>query len=323
MNGRLDIIIVNWNSGDQLYKCLSSIELTEKENFTLNKVIVVDNASTDNSIEGLENINIPLQVIRNTSNRGFAAACNQGTKNSKSDYILFLNPDTELYKNSLSDALKFMQKPENSNFSICGIQLLDNYGKVSRTCARFPTTKIFASKMLLLNKLFPKIFPSHKMSEWDHCNTQEVDQVIGAFFLIRRKLFEQLGGFDERYFVYFEEVDLSYRAYKLGYKNIYLASVQAYHKGGGTSERVKATRLFYSLRSRILYGFKHFNPLSAWMLFFATILIEPFSRLILAVLHHSFKEAKETIQGYLMLIKDLPNIVRKIKNEDTISTKIS
>ena len=306
----LDIIIVNWNAGNQLYECLKSIEATCRDGFRLYRVLVVDNASMDGSADRLGDINLPLIVIRNVQNRGFAAACNQGAKESNADYLLFLNPDTRLFKDSLIKPLVFMEQPENHKVGIAGIQLVDENGRIAQTCARFPMPGMFFSKMLGLNMLFSRYFPSHCMSEWDHGQTREVDQVMGAFFMIRRQLFKTMGGFDERFFVYFEEVDLSRRAYNKGCKTVYLADAQAYHKGGGTSEQVKATRMFYSLRSRILYGYKHFSWFSATLLMTGTLFVEPFSRFVLAVGWRSAKEAKETINGYVMLWRAIPELFR-------------
>lgn len=307
----LDIIIVNWNAGNQLYECLKSIEAAHRDGFKLSRVVVVDNASTDGSADDcLDNMDLPLVIIRNAQNLGFAAACNQGATGSIADYLLFLNPDTKLFPESLSIPIRFMEQPENAKIGICGIQLVDNQGEVTRTCARFPTPSMFFSKMFGLNTLFPRYFPSHFMSEWDHCKTCEVDQVIGAFFLIRRKLFETIGEFDEHFFVYFEEVDLSYRIHNAGWKTIYLADAKAYHKGGGTSEQVKATRMFYSLRSRIIYGYKHFGWISATLLTAGTLFLETFSRLALAIARRSNREVQETIKGYGMLWCAMPELFR-------------
>lgn len=312
----LDIIIVNWNAIAHLRDCLESIKAMRGNGFKLNRVVVVDNASTDGSVDCVDDIDLPLFVIRNAQNRGFAAACNQGATDSRSDYLLFLNPDTRLFEDSLIKPLVFMEQPENQKIGITGIQLLDEDGRVARTCARFPKPAMFFSKMLGLNMLFPRQFPSHFMSEWNHEDTREVDQVMGAFFLIRRHLFETLNGFDEQFFVYFEEVDLSYRAKNAGWKTVYLADAKVYHKGGGTSEQVKATRMFYSLRSRILYGYKHFGWLSATPLMAGTLFVEPISRLALAVWKRSGREAKETIKGYVMLWCALPELLLRIMSGD-------
>jgi hypothetical protein len=312
----LDVVIVNWNAGDQLRDCLESIETTRRDGFRLNSVVVVDNASTDGSADCLDDIDLPLVVIRNDQNRGFAAACNQGAKDSKAEYLLFLNPDTRLFEDSLIKPLAFMEQPENYKIGITGIQLVNENGQISRNCARFLTPSILFSKMFGLNMLFPRYFPSYFMNEWGHGETREVDHVMGAFFMIRRKLFETMGGFDERFFVYLEDLDLSYRANNAGWKTVYLADAQAYHKGGGTSEQVKATRMSYSLRSRILYGYKHFGWFPATLLMAGTLFLEPFSRLALAIGRGSGREAKETFKGYAMLWHTVPELLLRIMSGD-------
>jgi GT2 family glycosyltransferase len=130
-----------------------------------------------------------------------------------------------------------------------------------------------------------------------------VDQVMGAFFLVRRSLFEDLKGFDERFFVYYEEVDFARRASTLGWSSFYLAQAQAFHSGGGTSRQVKAKRLFYFLRSGILYAFKHFSPIAASLVLFVTLLLEPLSRTALAVVRRSWSSLPETWSAYLMLYR--------------------
>lgn len=308
----LNIIIVNWNSGNQLYDCLKSVEQTKKVNFKLNKVIVVDNNSSDNSLDNLDKINIPLKTIKNKKNKGFAAACNQGAKESNVDYLLFLNPDTKLYKVSLDRPISFID--ENQKIGVLSIQLVDDNNKVHKSCTMFPKYKNFIVSSLGLNKILPQKFNNHFMKKWNHKHNKSVDHVIGAFYLIRNSLFNELKGFDERFFVYLEDLDLSYRVNKRGYDVYYLSDVQAFHKGGGTSEQVKAARLFYSLRSRIQYSFKHFDKYQAIIVLLMTILIEPFTRTIYnLVLERSINNFKETIKGYYNLYKDLPNIFTKIQ----------
>src|SRR6266566_945961 len=251
---------------------------------------------------------VPVTVVRNDRNRGFAAACNQGAKNSNADYLLFLNPDTRLDQNALVDPIHFMEYPQNSTVGIVGIQLVDAQGHVTPTCARFPTVGRFLTKMVGLDRALPSVFTPHFMTEWDHRDSRPVDQVMGAYFLIRRSLFDKLGGFDERFFVYFEEVDLSVRARSGGWTTYYLSRVKSYHRGGGVTDQVKATRLFYSLRSRILYGYKHFGRVWGTLLLVTTVAIEPFSRLILALSRRSSSELGETLRAYLMLWGTLPRL---------------
>jgi GT2 family glycosyltransferase len=152
-----------------------------------------------------------------------------------------------------------------------------------------------------LSALAPRWFRSYPMVEWDHTETRHVDHVIGAFFLVRRRVFESLGGFDERFFMYLEDLDFSLRARQAGWRTTYLADVRAQHVGGGTSAQVKRARLFYALRSRFLYVRKHFAPLPAASLIAGTLLIEPFPRLVRALFRASPSEVGETLGAFAML----------------------
>jgi GT2 family glycosyltransferase len=307
----LDIIIVNWNAGLQLAQCISSLAVARRDDLDLQRVVVVDNASRDDSLDNIATSHAPLTVVRNDRNRGFAAACNQGARGSHADYLLFLNPDTRLYAESLTRPVRFLEAPENRTVGIAGVQLVDRLGHVSRTSARFPTAPRFIAKMFGIDRLWPRRFPPHFMVEWDHQSTREVDQVMGAFFLVRRSLFEELDGFDERFFVYFEEVDFSLRARARGWRTMFLSDAQAFHRGGGVSEQVKAARLFYSLRSRLLYACKHFSRLGATGVTLGTLFVEPFARLAAAAARGSGPEIGATIVAYAALFGGLVEMVRR------------
>jgi GT2 family glycosyltransferase len=302
----LDIIIVNWNSGQHLSHCLESVPAASQSGFQLAHITVVDNDSRDRSTEGLLQADLPLRVIRNGENRGFAAACNQGARGSRADYLLFLNPDVLLRAESLSIPMQFMEQAENRNVGICGIQLLNPQGRLARSCSRFPTPWIFYARMFGFDRLFPGRFSGHFLTEQDHRESKTVDQVMGAFFFVRRTVFESLCGFDERFFVYFEDLDFSYRAWQAGYSSYFLATAQALHHGGGCSEQVKAARLFYSLRSRILYTYKHFGWVAATGLLLGTLFVEPLSRVAWAGLRGSLREMGETMSAYGRFWLDLP-----------------
>jgi GT2 family glycosyltransferase len=202
-----------------------------------------------------------------------------------------------------------MDAPENAQVGICGVQLVNETGETERSCARFPAPGRLVAQSIGLDRLFKGL--SYSMINWVHDSNREVDQVMGAYFLVRKALFDKLGGFDERFFLYFEEVDFSYRAAQSGWKSIYLADVQAFHKGGGTSDQIKARRLFYILRSRLLYADKHFSLLGYLVVFVSTVLIEPLSRSALALGKRSWSELKETWQAYAMLWRWFPAWVSK------------
>lgn len=302
----LDIIVVNWNAGQQLHTCVDSIARYGVG--WVRRTIVVDNGSVDGSERSIDALP-GVTLIRAGVNLGFAKACNLGAQHTQAEYLLFLNPDAALYPDTLSKVMAYMQAPENAAVGICGVQLLDEAGQVSRCCARFPNVPGLVAHALGLSHFVPRW--GYFMAEWDHAETRRVDHVIGAFFLVRRSVFEALGGFDERFFVYLEDLDFSMRAHQAGWSSVFLAEAQAFHAGGGTSNQVRARRLFYSLRSRLLYAFKHFSWAGAWMVLLATLLFEPVSRSVLALLRRSWPTLKETWAAYGMLWRWLPQWVFK------------
>lgn len=296
----LHVVIVNWNTGKYLRNCITSLQrANELDPELIRSVVVVDNASSDDSMNLRGVKNFPLRIIRNSRNLGFAAACNQGARSSTASYILFLNPDSEISAETLRETVRFMQNPAHEKVGICGVRLIDENGKTARTCSRFPSLRIYLADALGLHFFLSRYFPSQTMHEWPHDETRYVDQVMGAYFCIRTSLFNKLGGFDERFFVYSEEVDLSYRAHQLGYASAFLANVAAFHKGCISSSNVKAKRLFYYLRSRMLFSFKHFNPVSALLFSATTLFLEPVSRLAYAGLgRRSMSGIVETLKGF-------------------------
>jgi GT2 family glycosyltransferase len=301
MSAEIDIIMINRNSGRLLLNSLRSIEGVDREGFHLSEIVVVDDCSYDDSLDGIDMIGLPIRLIRNDKRLGYGASCNRAAQCCRGDYILFLNTDTLLASDSLAVSLAYIEQPANRQVGIVGIMLLDDLGKVSRSCTRFPTAATYFVLMFGLNKIFPSVFPDHQMKEWDHLSTRQVDHVIGAFMLMRRSLFDELGGYDERFFVYMEDLDISLRASQRGQKSVYLSSAAACHSRGGTSEKAKVESMFFSLRSRIQYAFKHFGTLSALAVAVGTVLIEPFARLLLSVARRSSEEAGNTIKAYLRL----------------------
>ena len=297
------VVIVNWNSGAQLRECLQSFAAVADDDVAA-RVTVIDNASTDRSSEGLE-ASMPLAVVRNADNRGFGAACNQGAAGSEADFLLFLNPDTRLMPGSFAEPVRYLRAHENERVGIVGIQLVDADGRVARNTARAPTAWSMVGNSVGLDRLAPRLFPPHFVTEWAHDQTRTVDQVMGAFFLVRRSLFEALGGFDERFFVYYEDLDFSVRARAQGWQSVYLSTAQAFHRGQGTTEGATARRTFYFCRSRILYARKHFGALGALAVTLATLALEPLARLAAAP-----RSAGDTLRAFAMLWRDLPAIRR-------------
>ena len=228
MSSSLSIVIVNWNSGELLRECLASIAPSKSAlagAAQLHKVVIVDNGSNDGSQRAEDLRGLPIEWIQNAENRGFAAACNQGAAACETDLILFLNPDTRLFADSLRVAVEAFARPGHERVGIVGLALQDDSGQVVPSCARFPRAHHFLTHAVGIDRVWPQT--GHAMTEWDHLSTRRVDQVIGAFFMIRRSLFERLDGFDERFFVYFEEVDLARRAAQSGWASLHVAELLA------------------------------------------------------------------------------------------------
>ena len=253
---------------------------------------MVDNASQDGSASIDAPPDLHVVVIRNDRNLGFAAACNQGARACREPYILFLNPDTELDASSLSGPLQRLASDEAGRIGIIGIALIDARGERQRNVARFPTPMGMFGQAVGLDRLAPRLVRPQFLVDWDHLDTREVDQVPGAFMLMRHRDFERLGGFDERFFLYMEDVDLVSRAHKAGLASLYVADCALRHIGGGSTQAVKDKRLFYLLRSRVLYARKHFGLWGYGLAVAASMLLEPASRLCVAAAHLDWANAR-------------------------------
>jgi GT2 family glycosyltransferase len=279
---KLDAVIVNWNTGSYLRGCLDAVAAASRSAFELGKIVVVDNASDDDSLAGLSELSLPLRILRNAENRGFAAASNQGASEGDGEFVVFLNPDTRVSPEALDRTVAFMTDPANAAVGICGGRMVGEAGVEEFSCARFPTLWMLVAKMTGLAQVFPRWIPRQRLDADELHGSGVVDQVIGAYFLIRRQLFESLGGFDERFFVYMEDVDLAYRSRQLGHPSYFLADVTVYHMGHVSSDQVRGKRLFYLLRGRTEYARKHWPRWQAPLLVFLTIAIELPARWLIA-----------------------------------------
>jgi GT2 family glycosyltransferase len=293
----LDVVIVNWNTGTYLRECLRAVAAATREGFVLDKVIVVDNASSDDSLDHIDDIGLPLTVIRNAENLGFGAACNQGAARGSADLILLLNPDTRVRRDTIDRTVAFIVDPDNSSVGICGARMVSDEGEEELSCWRFPTFSIWVGKLTGLSYAFPRWIPMQRMASDELQESGVVDQVIGAYNLIRRPLYEALNGFDERFFLYLEDVDLAFRARELGYTSYYLADVPVHHAGRVSSEQVRGRRLFYLVRSRTEYARKHWPSWQATALAALTLAVEFPVRSLVAVATGRPGEVRHVAEG--------------------------
>jgi hypothetical protein len=306
----VDVVIVNWNSGSHLCECLVALDRSTNPN-ALN-VIIVDNASTDGSATGLRTEQIRCDLLSNRENYGFAIACNQGAKRGSAPFILFLNPDVRVKPDAVIGAARYLNNPAHSGVGIVGIQLLDRDGHVQRCCARAPTAVTLLLRAMFLDRLCPALVPPHFLIGWDHGDTRPVDQVMGAFLMIRRPLFEKLGGFDERFFLYYEDVDLCLAARQAGSTVVHYAAAQAYHVGGGSTGAVKDRRLFHLANSQVEYAAKHHGRLTAMVLMVLILCVEMPVRWFHAVVTRSPAEGCLVSRGMGLFWRNLPKLARRI-----------
>lgn len=231
---KLTIVIVSFNTKELLAKCLQSIEKATKVIET--QTFVVDNASSDGTSQDIGK-NFPwVKLIENISNLGFSKANNIALKKAQGEYVLILNPDTELMQDSLEKLVDFMDK--NPIVSMLTPKVMLPTGKLDRDCRRsFPTPWRAFTHFSGLSKIFPKskIFDSYYLNYLDDSIQHEIDACEGAFMLTRRKELEKVGFFDEDFFFYGEDLDLCYRFKKLGYKILYTPITKIIHYKGVSS----------------------------------------------------------------------------------------
>ncbi len=259
---KLSVIIVNYNVRYFLEQCLYSVR---KASAGLEiETIVVDNHSSDNSLDYLQPIFPWVKFISNSRNTGFGKACNKGLEYARGAFILFLNPDTIVAEDSFTTCLDFFEK--HPDCGALGVKMIDGSGRFLRESRRsFPSPSTSLFKLSGLARIFPhsKIFGRYHMGHLDPFVNHEADVLAGAYMMIRKSVLDKTGGFDESFFMYGEDVDLSYRIQQAGYKNFYLADTTIIHFKGESTKRgsLNYVRMFYQAMS--LFVKKHYGSARA------------------------------------------------------------
>ncbi len=254
----ISIIIVNYNVKHFLEQCLYSVQAALKN--VGGEIIVVDNASSDNSIEYLQP-KFPLaKFIANKVNSGFGKACNQGYKMALGKFILFLNPDTIVPEDCFERCISFFNSTPDAG--ALGVKMLDGSGKFLKESKRaFPSLSTSFYKFLGLAGLFPhsKIFAKYYLGNLDSTKNHEVEVLAGAFMMIKRNVLEVTAGFDEAFFMYGEDIDLSYRIQKAGFKNYYFSETEIIHFKGESTKKgsLNYIQQFYGAMS--IFVNKHYT----------------------------------------------------------------
>jgi GT2 family glycosyltransferase len=266
----LSVIIVNYNVKYFLEQCLCSVrkaigEMTVATGGRNVEVIVIDNKSTDGSIEYLQPRFPFVQYIKNTVNEGFSKANNQGVQQARGKYVLFLNPDTIIPEDAFTKCTAFMES--HADAGALGVHMIDGSGQYLKESKRgFPSLWVSFCKMSGLTRWFPtsSIFARYYMGHLRNDQVQKVDILSGAFMVVRKSVLEKTGGFDEQFFMYAEDIDLSYRLQQSGYINYYFPDCSIIHfKGESTRKDSKYVRLFY--KAMVQFVQKHFHGEMAWL----------------------------------------------------------
>ncbi len=253
----ISVIIVSWNTKDLLRDCLRSLFVELERTAIPAEVIVVDNHSADGSAEMVQ-VEFPqVTLFANRDNKGFGRANNQAFAVAKGELLLLLNPDTKVLPGALSELASFIQKHPQAG--IIAPQLRNADGTIQRSCRAFPTLAGMFYELSGLSRLFPNVqrFREYKMLDFDHASTRPVDQPEGACLLIRREALDQIGMFDEQFFMLFEEVDLCYRAKQAGWEIWFDADAQIVHHYGQSIKQVKARMIVSSHKGMYRYWAKH------------------------------------------------------------------
>lgn len=243
---QLSIIIVSYQVKYFLEQCICSVYAAVKN--IAAEIIVVDNNSQDDTVEFLAEKFPAVNIIENKTNNGFAKACNQGLQLAKGDHILFLNPDTIVGEDCIINSLAFLKAHEDAG--AIGLQMADGTGNFLPESKRsFPSAWVSLSKLSGLSSLFPgsKFFNSYALGYIDNEKVCECDILCGAYMMASTEILKQLHGFDESFFMYGEDIDLSYRIQKTGRKNYYLGNSSIIHFKGESSgqNRKKHVQVFY------------------------------------------------------------------------------
>lgn len=272
----ISIVIVNYRVPEHLRETIRSIQ--EAELYNKAEIIIVDNASEDDSKAQITGEFPTVNWIQLKNNIGFGKACNVGVQNATGTYILLLNPDTIIAKNTLSVSVDFMEKHPGAG--LMGPKILSSDGTLQASCKRgFPTPSATFYHFTGLSRLFPKSkrFGRYNLTFMDPDTTGEVDAISGSFMFLPRKVFLEVGGFDEQFFMYGEDLDLCYRIHDKGYSIWYHPTTQIIHKKGKSSSKSALRSRFAFYEAMILFSRKHkkahrtFFP--GWLVFIGILII--------------------------------------------------
>ena len=260
---KLSVVIVNYNVKHFIEQCLFSV-LKASENMNC-EIFVVDNNSVDGSVTLIKDKFPQINLIVNKTNTGFSVANNQAIKLAKGEYVLLLNPDTVVQEDTFTKSIAFMDAhPEAGGL---GVKMLDGQGNFAPESKRgLPTPSVAFYKMFGFSRFFPKSkkFGKYHLSFLPENQINEIDVISGAFMLMRKSVLDTIGLLDETFFMYGEDIDLSYRIKKAGYKNYYFPQTQIIHYKGESTKRSSLNYVIIFYKAMAIFSKKHFSGSNAF-----------------------------------------------------------
>ncbi len=253
---KLSVIIVSWNVKEKLKTNLEALFKTQGD-FDF-EVLVVDNASSDDSVEMIKNNFPQIKLITNQENLGFAKANNQAIRLAQGKFILLINPDMQIKVDTLKNILTWAEN--NSQAVVSGCKLINEQGETVRQIRRFPKLSDQLLITLKIPHIFPKVVGKYLNYNFDYNKEAKVDSIRGSFFLINREAYKKISGqeplLDERYFIWFEEVDFCRQVYKLGGEVWYTPAAECLDYVGQSFNQVKRRKAQQYFRNSMLEYFK-------------------------------------------------------------------
>jgi GT2 family glycosyltransferase len=246
----LSVVVVSWNTQELLARCLQSV-IEEVERFWPfdSETIVVDNCSTDGSLEMVRRQFPSVLIIENTENRGFAFANNQAIRRSSGRFILLLNSDAEIFPGALASMIEVLES--DPQVAGCGPMLLNPDGSLQEACQPMLTPWREFWRLSFLDRFWP--LATYRLTRWDHGLLHEVEVLKGACLMLRREALDQVGLLDTRYFMYSEEVDLCFRLRQAGWKIYWVPRASVLHFGGASTRQVELDMYVQLYRSKMQF----------------------------------------------------------------------
>jgi hypothetical protein len=313
----LSIIIVSYNTRQLLKNCLDSIYTQNDIDL---EVIVVDNNSSDGSVEMIKEYFPDAKLIENDTNVGFGKANNQGARVANGKYLLFINSDIFLQNNAIKEIDNYLMKTEN-NIGLAGFKILNKNNTLQPSCGNFPTLLNLTAEALFLDRAIKLKKPYHILDTGKYQKEFGPDWFSGSLLAVSRDIFKAVRGFDENFFLYVEEVDLCYRIRQKGYNSIYVPCASAVHSDRASSKSKKTAVVL--THHNLLYFFNrhhnHFSTTLIYLLFIFKSLVYSVLGMFLGIFNQELKD-KSNIYSFLLI--SLIFKTKYKKYEDTLKQQI-